>query len=130
MIEVVVVVLLLVVVVVVVVVVFALVIVVIKAVIIVVIIIVVVVVVVVVNIICMLSESRDQKFFDHIKSFEQSPDFHDESNPVGYGGTSTPYIPPGMLNYNLPWRKENEFPDPTSEVFISDTDSDKFRFDQ
>eukprot|EP01035_Chromulina_nebulosa_P028600 gene28600-37796_t len=76
-------------------------------------------------------ESRDQLFIEHMKSFELNPEHNDDKDPTqGGGGTSTAYIPPGMLNYNLPWRTEDEFPDPSVEDFIPNTSPDKFRFDQ
>ena len=73
----------------------------------------------------LLSETRDQRFYDHLRSFEQNMEPNDES-----GRVTTPIILPGMLNYNLPWRKTDEFPDPSLEDFVPDTSPDKFRFDK
>ena len=40
------------------------------------------------------------------------------------------YIPPEMLNYNLPWRKTEEFPEPLLDNFVSEASREKFRYDQ
>lgn len=54
----------------------------------------------------------DPKLAEHISSFQ----FGD-------------FVPKEMLNYNLPWRKTREFPQPELKNFVPYTSPDRFSFD-